>query len=63
MERNNKVMHRLLVNLSGYGNKGDAVTILRNNGTIVLVSNGVKKFSIERINLAICPHQQQAVRT
>lgn len=54
-----EVKHRLLVNLYGYGNKGDALTILRTIGELVLVSNGIKKFSIERKYISICPHQHR----
>lgn len=58
-----EVKHRLLVNLYGYGNKGDALTILRTNGELVLVSNGIKKFSIERKYISICQHPLHQVAT
>lgn len=53
-DQDNKVTHRLLVNLIGFGNKGDAVTVLRTNGDLWLVSNGITTFAVERINLSIC---------
>lgn len=57
-DQDNKVTHRLLVSLIGFGNKGDAVTVLRTNGDLVLVSNGIKKFSIDKINLSLCPAKE-----
>ena len=53
-----KVRYRLIVNLSGCGNKGDTLTVLRENGETVLVSNGIKSFLIERKALSICPAYQ-----
>lgn len=64
MQKDNEVKHRLLVNLYGYGNKGDALTVLKISGELAIVSNGVKKFSIERKYLSLCQQcQQQEVQT
>ncbi len=51
----NSELYRLLINVEGYGNKGDTVSLIRKNGELWLVSNGTKQFSIDRVNLSICP--------
>jgi hypothetical protein len=52
----------LLANFAGYGNKGDAVEVVRTIGDLVLVKNGDKQFCVEKIKaISICPvHPQQA---
>jgi len=55
VETDNSKLYRLLINAEGYGNKGDTVSLIRRNGDLWLVSNGVKQFSIDRVNLTICP--------
>ena len=53
----------LLMNFPGYGNKGDAVEVVRIMGELALVDNGDKQFCVERIKLSICQaHPQQEVR-
>lgn len=51
----NSKLYRLLISINGYGNKGDTVNLIRSNGDLWLVDNGVKQFSIDRVNLSICP--------
>ncbi len=57
-ETGNLKLYRLLINVNGFGNKGDTVTFIRSNGYLWLVSNGVKKVSLDRLNISLCQQCQ-----
>lgn len=55
--------YHLLINLPGYGNKGDKVEVVRSIGQLVMVKNGDKQFCVEKYKaLSICPVQPQQVQ-
>jgi hypothetical protein len=49
----------LLINLPGYGFRGDKLSVKQQLGKLVVVNHGVKHFCIESKYLSVCPALQQ----
>lgn len=47
--------YRLIENFPGYGYAGDVVEVKRIMGELVVVTNGLKQFCVEKSKLSLCP--------
>ena len=45
-----------------FADKGNILTLLQISGILVLVTNGIDKFSINQDYLSICPHQPRGLQ-